>query len=57
MADYRLSRRTDFYIQSVWQRVSSSGTTPLNVAWINGVSAPSATSDQIQATAGTTHRF
>ncbi|SAL02202.1 outer membrane porin [Caballeronia calidae] len=36
---------------------SSSGTTPLNVAWIDGVSVPSATSDQIQATAGTTHRF
>ncbi|MBN3763572.1 porin [Burkholderia sp. Ac-20365] len=57
MADYRLSRRTDIYVQSAWQRVSPSGTSPLGVAWINGVSAPSATTDQIQATFGLRHRF
>lgn len=57
MADYRFSRRTDIYIQSVWQRVSPSGTSPLGVAWINGVTAPSATSNQVEATVGLRHRF
>ncbi|MDR6382555.1 porin [Paraburkholderia caribensis] len=57
MADYRFSRRTDAYVQGVWQRVSPSGTSPLGVAWINGISAPSATTNQIQATVGLKHRF
>jgi predicted porin len=57
MADYHFSRRTDAYVQGVWQRVSPSGTSPLGVAWINGISAPSSTSNQIQATVGLRHRF
>ncbi|MEM5340191.1 porin [Paraburkholderia azotifigens] len=57
MADYRFSRRTDVYIQSAWQRSSPSGTSPLGVAWINGVTAPSSTSNQIEATVGLRHRF
>ncbi|SAL16884.1 outer membrane protein, (porin) [Caballeronia turbans] len=57
MADYRFSRRTDIYIQSAWQRSSPSGTSPLGVAWINGVAAPSSTSTQVEATVGLRHRF
>ncbi|AUT64593.1 porin [Paraburkholderia terrae] len=57
MGDYRFSRRTDVYIQGVWQRVSPSGTSPLGVAWINGVTAPSSTSNQVEATVGLRHRF
>ncbi|WP_321795671.1 porin [Caballeronia sp. J97] len=57
MADYRFSRRTDVYVQGAWQRVSPSGTSPLGVAWINGVSDPSSTTTQLQATAGIRHRF
>ncbi|WNC89153.1 porin [Paraburkholderia sp. FT54] len=57
MADYRFSRRTDVYIQGVWQRVSPSGNSPLGVAWINGVTEPSSTSNQIEATVGLRHRF
>jgi predicted porin len=57
MADYRFSRRTDVYVQSVWQRVSPSGTSPLGVAWINGVTAPASTTNQIEATVGLKHRF
>ncbi|BBP97163.1 porin [Burkholderia sp. SFA1] len=57
MADYRFSRRTDVYLQGAWQRVSPSGSSPLGVAWINGVSAPSSSTTQLQATAGLRHRF
>jgi len=57
MADYHFSLRTDVYVQAVWQRVSPSGTSPLGVAWINGVSAPSSTTNQVQATVGLRHRF
>ena len=57
MADYRVSRRTDVYVQGIWQGVSPSGTSPLGVAWINGATAPSSTSNQVQATVGLRHRF
>ncbi|WP_460223303.1 hypothetical protein [Paraburkholderia terrae] len=57
MADYRFSRRADIYIQSAWQRSSPSGTSPLGAAWINGVTAPSSTSNQIEATVSLRHRF
>jgi predicted porin len=57
MADYRLSRRTDVYLQGVWQGISASSNSPLGVAWINGVSAPSSTSNQVEATVGLRHRF
>jgi len=57
MADYRLSRRTDVYLQAGWQDISASSSSPLGVAWINGVSAPSSTTNQVQATVGVRHRF
>jgi predicted porin len=57
LADYRLSRRTDIYLQGAWQSVSASTNSPLGVAWINGVSAPSSTTNQVQATVGLRHRF
>lgn len=57
MADYRLSRRTDVYLQGVWQGISTSTNSPLGVAWINGVSAPSSTNNQVEATVGLRHRF
>jgi predicted porin len=57
MADYRFSRRTDVYVQGAWQGVSASTGSPLGVAWINGVSNPSSTSNQVQATVGLRHRF
>jgi GBP family porin len=57
MADYNLSRRTDVYLQGAWQAVSTSSNSALGVAWINGVTAPSSTTNQIEATVGLRHRF
>ncbi|MEI5998130.1 porin, partial [Paraburkholderia bengalensis] len=57
MADYSFSRRTDVYIQGTWQGLSASSDSPLGVAWINGVSAPSSTNNQVEATIGLRHRF
>jgi general bacterial porin, GBP family len=55
--DYNLSKRTDIYLQSVYQSVSTSTNNPLGVAFINGVSAPSSTTNQVEVTAGIRHRF
>jgi predicted porin len=57
MADYRLSPRTDVYVQGAWQGVTPSGSSPLGIAWINGVSAPSSTNNQVQTSVGLRHRF
>ena len=57
MADYSFSRRTDVYVQGVWQGISASSNSPLGVAWINGLSAPSSTNNQVEATVGMRHRF
>ena len=57
MAGYSFSRRTDVYVQGVWQGVSASSNSPLGVAWINGLTAPSSTSNQVEATVGLRHRF
>jgi predicted porin len=57
MADYDLSRRTDIYLQSAYQSVSASRNSPLGVAWINGISAPSSTNNQVEVTVGLRHRF
>jgi general bacterial porin, GBP family len=57
MADYSFTRRTDVYVQGVWQGVSASAGSPLGVAWINGLTAPSSTSNQVEATVGLRHRF
>jgi general bacterial porin, GBP family len=53
-ADYALSKRTDFYLQGVYQHVSADGTGI--GATINGLS-PSATDNQVAVTAGLRHRF
>jgi predicted porin len=55
--DYNLSKRTDVYLQSVYQSVSTSQNTALGVAFINGLSAPSSTTNQVEVTAGIRHRF
>jgi general bacterial porin, GBP family len=55
--DYNLSKRTDVYLQSVYQSVSTSSNNPLGVAFINGVSAPASTTNQVEVTAGIRHRF
>jgi GBP family porin len=55
--DYNLSKRTDVYLQSVYQSVSTSRNTVLGVAFINGLSAPSSTNNQVEVTAGLRHRF
>ncbi|SAL68938.1 outer membrane protein, (porin) [Caballeronia choica] len=55
--DYNLSKRTDVYLQGVYQSVSTSQNTALGVAFINGLSAPSSTTNQVEVTAGLRHRF
>jgi GBP family porin len=55
--DYTLSKRTDVYLQSVYQTVSTSRNSVLGVAFINGLSAPSSTNNQVEVTAGLRHRF
>ncbi|MFM0053853.1 porin [Caballeronia grimmiae] len=57
LANYAFSKRTDVYIQSTYQSVSARAGNPLGVAWINGVSSPSSTSNQVEATVGVRHRF
>jgi predicted porin len=57
LANYAFSKRTDVYIQSTYQSVSARAGNPLGVAWINGVSSPASTSNQIEATVGVRHRF
>jgi GBP family porin len=54
-ADYALSKRTDLYLQSEYQRVNANG---LAIgANINGLGAASSTNKQIAVTAGMRHRF
>ncbi|MDN7182164.1 porin [Caballeronia sp. SEWSISQ10-4 2] len=56
-ADYFLSKRTDFYIDAIYQHAS--GTNSLNgtaTAQINGLSA-SSTSNQVAAIVGIRHKF
>ncbi|ACC75325.1 porin [Paraburkholderia phymatum] len=57
LANYAFSKRTDVYIQSTYQSVSARAGNPLGVAWINGVSSPASTSNQVEATVGLRHRF
>jgi len=57
LGNYAFSKRTDVYIQSTYQSVSARAGNPLGVAWINGVSSPASTSNQIEATVGVRHRF
>ncbi|MBY8606885.1 porin [Burkholderia arboris] len=53
--DYALSKRTDVYVQGVYQRVSTDG---LGIgAYVNGLGGASSTNKQIAVTAGLRHRF
>ena len=56
-ADYSLSKRTDFYLEGVYQHASGSlGDGSANVAMINTLS-PSSNGNQVAATVGLRHRF
>ncbi|MDE1139014.1 MAG: porin [Paraburkholderia tropica] len=55
-ADYSLSKRTDVYVEGVYQHASGSLGNQANVAMINTLS-PSTTPNQIAATVGLRHRF
>ncbi|MDR5761280.1 porin [Caballeronia sp. LZ035] len=52
---YALSKRTDVYLQGVYQHVSDTGDSGITAA-INGLSA-SSTNSQVSATVGLRHRF
>lgn len=54
MTAYSLSKRTDVYLQGVYQRESGDNST--GGAWINGV-GQSSTDRQVAVTAGVRHRF
>ncbi|MDR5816198.1 porin [Caballeronia sp. LZ033] len=56
-ADYMLSKRTDVYLEGVYQHASGQlGDAGANVAMINTLS-PSSTGNQVAATVGLRHRF
>lgn len=56
-ADYSLSKRTDVYLEGVYQHASGNlGDGTANVAMINTLS-PSSTGNQVAATVGLRHRF
>ncbi|MDR5781803.1 porin [Caballeronia sp. LZ065] len=56
-ADYMLSKRTDVYVEAVYQHASGQlGNARANVAMINTLS-PSSTGNQVAATVGLRHRF
>jgi predicted porin len=56
-ADYSLSKRTDFYLEGVYQHASGTlGDGSANVAMINTLS-PSSNGNQVAATVGLRHRF
>jgi general bacterial porin, GBP family len=56
-ADYSLSKRTDVYVEGVYQHASGDfGDAGANVAMINTLS-PSSTANQVAATVGLRHRF
>ncbi|RFU45139.1 porin [Paraburkholderia sp. DHOC27] len=56
-ADYSLSKRTDVYVEGVYQHASGEfGDAGSNVAMINTLS-PSSTANQVAATVGLRHRF
>jgi len=52
--DYALSKRTDVYLQGVYQRVNEGSGVDAN---INGLGAASSTNSQVAVTAGLRHRF
>jgi predicted porin len=52
-AKYLLSKRTDLYVNVLYQKASSS----IGQAWIESVSAPSSTTSQVAVVAGIRHKF
>jgi predicted porin len=55
--DYALSKRTDFYVEGVYQHVSGAQAgTVLSEATINTLS-PSSTGSQLAVTVGIRHQF
>jgi general bacterial porin, GBP family len=56
MADYSLSKRTDVYLEGVYQHVRGATGTAFQGAYINGL-APSSTGNQVAATVGIRTRF
>ncbi|MEK6350173.1 MAG: porin [Burkholderia sp.] len=59
MADYALSKRTDVYVQGMYQHLAggSAVAAPLNTAYITGADAPSSTSNQFVARVAMRHLF
>ncbi|SMG21605.1 porin [Paraburkholderia susongensis] len=58
MADYNLSKRTDVYVQGVYQKVAGDSTQSiLDNAFIPGVQAPSSTDTQVAVRVALRHRF
>ena len=49
--EYFLSKTTDLYVNAIYQRASGAK------AWIEGIGAPSSTSNQVAAVAGIRHKF
>ncbi|MGA7813595.1 MAG: porin, partial [Caballeronia sp.] len=55
--DYSVSKRTDFYVEGVYQHASGAqGETVLSQATINTLS-PSSTGSQLAVTVGMRHQF
>jgi len=57
MADYNLSKRTDVYVQAVYQKVSASTGTFLDQAYITGTDNSSSTNKQVVARVALRHLF
>lgn len=57
MADYNLSKRTDIYVQGVYQKVSGSTGTFLDQAYITGSDNSSSTNKQVVARVALRHLF
>jgi predicted porin len=58
MADYNLSKRTDFYIQGAYQKVAGNRTdTVLDQGFITGTQSPSSTSNQLAFRVAIRHKF
>ncbi|MFL9992772.1 porin [Paraburkholderia sediminicola] len=57
LSDYSLSKRTDIYLEGVYQHVNGASGTVLNGALINGIGTQSATNTQVAVTAGIRTRF
>ncbi len=58
MADYNVPKRTDFYVQGVYQKVAGdTSKSIMDNAFILGTQAPSSTSNQLAFRAAIHHKF